>query len=64
VLSIDSLPPVSMSHAQPLPKRPTPALANCSLKASKLLKAALIASATAPEGAPPAPGAISFQNIV
>ena len=41
VLSIDSLPPLSISHAQPLPKRPTPALANCSLNASKLPNAAV-----------------------
>ena len=38
-LSITSFPPASISHTQPLPNRPTPAFANCSLKLSKLLKA-------------------------
>jgi hypothetical protein len=34
------------------------------LEGVEAAEGALIASATAPEGAPPAPGAISFQNIV
>ncbi len=33
---IDSLPPSRTSHAQPEPKRPTPAAANCSLNFAKL----------------------------
>ena len=41
-----------MSHAQPLPNRPTAAFANCSLNASKLPNDDLIASAIAPVGAP------------
>ena len=54
---------MSITHAQPLPKRPTPALANCSLNASKLPNDELIASAMAPVGAPPACGAMICQNI-
>ena len=52
------------SHAQPEPKRPTPAAANFSLKASSEPKAVLIAAASSALGAPPLPaGAIHFQNI-
>src|SRR3989441_4179040 len=62
VLTIDSLPPSSISHAQPLPNRPTAAFANSSLNLSKLPNAELIALPRAPVGAPPAPGPIHFQN--
>ena len=57
-----SFPPVSTSHAHPLPKRVTPALLICSLKESKLPKVDLIESASAPVGAPPAFGPIHVQN--
>ena len=63
LLSIVSLPPLSISHAQPLPKRPTPAFLNSSLNLSKLPNADLIASAIAPLGAPPAFGPMICQNI-
>src|SRR5262245_41459208 len=53
-----------MSHTHPLPNRPAPALAHCSLKASKLPNAPLIASAALPFGAPPALGAIHVQNML
>ena len=59
-----SFPFVSISQAQPLPKRVTPALVNCSLNPSKLPNVDLIASPRAPVGAPPALGAIHFQNAV
>jgi hypothetical protein len=64
VLSMDSLPPVSMSHAQPLPNRPIAAFLNSSFSLSKLPKAELIASAIAPVGGPPALGAMICQNMV
>src|SRR6185295_4199072 len=63
-LVIDSLPPSFISHTQPLPKRPAPAFAHSSLNLSKLPNAALIPSATLPVGAPPAFGAIHFQNML
>src|SRR5215207_3049966 len=63
VLVIDSFPPSLFSHTQPLPKRPAPAFAHSSLNLSKLPNAELIASATLPVGAPPAFGAIHFQNM-
>ena len=54
-------------HDEPDPTaaetRPAPPASNFSLKASKLPKVALMSSASLPEGAPPALGAISFQNI-
>src|SRR5205823_10042209 len=49
-------------HAQPLPKRPTPAAANFSLNASKLPNADLISSASLPLGSPPAFGPRIFQK--
>src|SRR5918993_4275798 len=64
VLEIDSLPPSLSSHTQPLPKRPAPAFAHSSLNLSKLPNAELIPSATLPVGAPPALGAIHFQNML
>src|SRR6186713_182373 len=64
VLVMDSFPPSFRSHTQPLPNRPAPALAHCSLNASKLPNAPLIASAALPVGAPPAFGAIHVQNFV
>ncbi len=64
VLAIDSLPPSSISHTQPLPKRPAPPCPTASLNSSKLPNAALIASATLPVGAPPAFGAIHVQNLL
>src|ERR1044072_8456469 len=62
VLTMETLPPSLSSHTQPLPKRPAPALPHSVLKLSKLENAALIASAILPLGAPPAFGAIHFQN--
>jgi hypothetical protein len=62
VLVISSLPPLSTSQAQPLPKRPMPAALNCSLNASKLPNAALMASAPRPSARRRRWGAISFQN--
>src|SRR5438270_7272954 len=64
VLVIESLPPSLSSHAQPEPKRPTPAAANCSLNFSKSPNDDLIASPTLPPGAPPALGPINSQNNV
>ena len=64
VLWITSLPLSSLSHAQPLPKRPVAAAAKISLNVSKLPKVDVMASAIAPVGAPPALGAISVQNCV
>src|SRR5688500_2425506 len=63
VLVTSSLPLLSTTHAQPLPKRVVPAWLTAVLNFSKSPNAPLIASATAPVGAPPALGAISFQNI-
>src|SRR5918996_3458808 len=63
VLVIDSLPPSFSSHTHPLPKRPAPALPHSSLNLSKPPNDELIASAALPVGAPPAFGAIHFQNI-
>ena len=59
---ISSLPSLTISHAQPLPKRTTPAAENFSLKASNVPKAALIASANVPVGVPPAFGANASQK--
>src|SRR5688572_28230316 len=63
-----SLPPSATSHTQPLPNRPTPAFAHCSLNASKVPNDPVIASAILPVGAPPAPledaGAIHVQNML
>ena len=64
VETISSLPLLTTSQAQPLPKRPRPAASNFSLNASKLPNAALMASASVPVGAPPALGAMSVQNKV
>src|SRR5439155_22155186 len=50
------------SHTHPLPKRPAPALPHSVLKLSKLVNDELIASPILPVGAPPALGAIHFQN--
>ena len=61
--TISSLPLLTTSQAQPLPKRPMPAASNFSLKASKLPKAALMSSPSLPEGAPPAFGPRIFQNM-
>ncbi|MNN88748.1 hypothetical protein D3C81_2064730 [compost metagenome] len=49
------------SQVQPEPKLPAADLLNASLKASKLPHLALMASASLPEGAPPALGARLFQ---
>src|SRR5260370_36422112 len=54
---------VFSSHAQPEPKRATPAALNFSLNASKLPKAPVMACATLPTGGPPAFGAMIFQNM-
>jgi hypothetical protein len=62
VLLTSSLPPLLITHAQPLPKRVVPAWLTAVLNFSKSPNALLMASATAPFGAPPALGAISFQN--
>ena len=62
VLITSSLPPLSITHAQPLPKRVAPAWLTAVLNFSKSPNELLMASATAPVGAPPAPGAISVQN--
>jgi hypothetical protein len=51
-----------ISHAQPLPKRPAPAAANFSLKASKLPNVDLMSSPNFPEGSPPALGPMIFQK--
>ena len=53
---------VTTSQAQPLPKRPTAALANSSLSLSKPPKVLLIAEASRPLGAPPLPGPRIFQK--
>src|SRR6185312_15433693 len=53
---ISSLPLLTMSHAQPLPKRVVPAASNFALKSSKLPNVALMSSASLPVGAPPAFG--------
>src|SRR5579871_2821946 len=55
---------VLTSQAQPLPNWLTPAASNFSLKASKLPKVLLMASATAPVGLPPFFGPIICQNMV
>src|SRR5271168_2873133 len=61
--SIASLPSFTTSQAQPEPKRPTPAAANFVLKSANEPNEDLMASANAPEGSPPPPFFISFQNI-
>ena len=62
-LSIVSLPPLAMTHAQPLPKRPMAAFFSSSLSLSNPPNEELIASAIAPVGAPPALGPMICQNI-
>jgi len=62
VLVIFSVPPSTTSHAQPEPKRATPAASNCSLKASNEPNAASIALPRSPSGAPPPFGLIDSQN--
>src|SRR5262249_41355409 len=52
------------SHAQPEPNWPRAASLNLVLNASKLPNALSIAAATAPDGAPPAFGAMLFQKNV
>ena len=64
MLSITSLPPLSITHAQPLPKRPIAAFLNSSFSESKPPNETLIASAIAPLGAPPPFGPMISQNIV
>src|SRR5262245_16070987 len=59
-----SAPPLSTSQAQPDPNWVVAACANLSLKSSYEPNALLILSATAPEGAPPPPGAMQFQKKV
>src|SRR3981081_1163056 len=59
----ESLPPVLISHAQPDPKRPTPAALNCSRNFAKSPNAVLIAAPSFPPGSPPALGAIICQNM-
>jgi hypothetical protein len=54
--------PSRTSHAQPLPKRFTPASENCVLNVSKSPKASRIASPSAPSGAPPPSGLMSTQK--
>src|SRR4051794_41138255 len=54
--------PSLTSHPQPLAKWLTDSLVNAVLNASKLPNEASIALATAPVGAPPAPGARQFQK--
>ncbi len=63
VLSIASLPLLLTSHAQPLPNRPRAAFLNSPLNESKLPNDALMASASGPDGSPPAFGAMICQNI-
>jgi len=58
----ESWPSLLHSQAQPEPKRVVAALAKASLKLSKEPNAALMASASLPEGALAPPGAIIFQN--
>src|SRR5713101_5159729 len=61
---MSSLPELSLiSQAQPEPKRATPALFIFSLNWSKPPNALLIASASAPEGCPPAFGPMMVQNM-
>ena len=55
------VPPSTTSQAQPLPNWVAPAVLNCSTKASKLPKSALIFSARAPLGWPPPPGFMHCQ---
>src|SRR5258708_37276655 len=62
VEGIWGLPPDHGTHAQPLPRRPVPAAAICSLNLAKSPKVFLIASPTAPLGSPPALGPIQVQN--
>ena len=63
-LSMLSAPPELISQTQPLPNRPAPAAANCSLNVSNDPNAASIALDTLPVGAPPPFALITCQNIV
>ena len=62
VLVTSNSPLFTASHAQPEPNRVVAALANSSLKASKLPNLLLIASANSPDGAPPPFGERIVQN--
>src|SRR5689334_7876054 len=63
VLVIDSLPfPSSTSHAQPEPKRPAAAAANCSLNFAKSPNDDFMAAASLPDGSPPLFGPMTCQK--
>src|SRR5262245_12093885 len=64
VLVMESFDPSSSRHTKPLPHRPAPALAHCSLNASKPPNDPVMASPILPVGAPPAFGPIHFQNML
>ena len=53
---------VTLSQAQPEPKRVAPAVENFDLNSSNEPKAASIACASLPDGALAPPGCITFQN--
>src|SRR5258708_6180391 len=57
-----SLPPLTVSQAQPEPKRVAPALAKSSLNLAKPPSSASIAAASLPLGAPPLPGPMMVQK--
>ncbi len=63
VLSTLRVPPSTTSHAHPEPKRPVPAVVNCSRNFAKSPNVDRIASPNAPLGSPPALGAMICQNI-
>jgi len=60
--STTSFPSLTFSHAQPEPKRPTPAAANFARNSPNEPKAAVIARARSPAGSPPPPFFIRDQN--
>src|SRR2546421_11534978 len=62
VLETSSLPPATVSQAQPLPKRDMAAPAICSLNFVKSPNVFLIASASAPAGSPPQIGRASCRG--
>jgi len=61
---ISSFPSLTTSHAQPLPKRATPAALNFVLNSSNEPNAELIAFANSPEGVPPGCGVNISQKKV
>src|SRR6185312_8074363 len=58
-----SLPSLTISHAQPLPKRASPAAFSFSFRPSILPKVLLISSSNLPEGAPPLELRISQKKL-